>query len=143
MTNIGELEQQEIEELTIDNEEVLELEELIIQGSKATIPIIIDYPVYNGEKVEYQPVSAFIKPLTNNKVTEAYRKGMKNKTTTPNIEIVKMGLYNKNMELFKPELIEKMAGGIVNSISKQIMEVSGIQINQEDATELVRRLMDF
>lgn len=138
----------EIGELTLDtpeqvNEDALELEELIIQGTKATIPIIINYPVYNGETIEYKPVSAFIKPITSPQYNNAYRKGLSNKNTSPQIEITKIGLYNKNMEHFKPELVEQMAGGVVGLIATQIMDVSGIKINNDEAVELVKKVMDF
>lgn len=139
--NIEELKQEEIEQ--IQNEDVMELEQLIIQGSEATIPIVIDYPIFKGDHVEYVEVGAFIKPLTNKQSTIAYAKGIRSASSTPNIELVKIALYDKNMEHLKPELVEKMPSGIIDAITKQVMDVSGIKIDKDEQADLVRRLMDF
>ena len=141
---IEELKKQEIDDiLNTENKEVLELEQLIIQGSESRIPIVIDYPVFVEDHVEYKPVSAFIKPLTNNESNKAYGIGIASKTSTPNIELVKMGLYNKDMEHLKPSLVEKMPSGIIDAICKQIMDISGIKIDEDAQYNLVRKLMDF
>ena len=142
MANIEELKKQEIEELTHDNE-AMDLETLILQGSETTVPIIIDYPVYVKDHVEYKQVSAFIKPITNIQANKAYQQGLQNHNTTPDIEMVKQALYTKNHEPIKPELVEKMPSGVITAIVKQIMDVSGIKINKEETEKLVRRLMDF
>lgn len=141
MVEIKELQKQEIKQL--ENEEAIELEQLILQGANANIPIEINFPVYKDDHVEYVQVGAFIKPLTNKESTLAYARGLKSKTSTPNTELVKIGLYDKNMNHLKPELVEKMPSGIIDAITKQIMDVSGIKIDKDEQADLVRRLMDF
>jgi len=141
MVNAKKLQEQEIEEL--ENEEY-DFETLILQGAETTVPIMVNYPIYNGEEIEYVPLTAIIKPITNVDANNAYSKGLANSNkTTANIEIVKKGLFTKDMKPFKPELVEKMPTGVVDEICKQIMKISGISQNKEENMELVKKLMGF
>ena len=144
---IEELRKEEIQQINNNNNneelDANELEKLILQGSQAEIPIIINYPIYNGEEVTYKELTAFIKPLTNTDANNAYQKGARLRNSTPNIELVKIGLYDKNMKHLKPELVEKMPSGVIDAVCKQLMDVSGIKVDKEQQLELARRMMDF
>lgn len=139
MDNIEQQIQNEIEYLK-ENENVIDLEELIVQGADARVPIIIDYPMADGTT---KKVTAKIRPLTNIEAGNVTRVGLQNKNTTPFVEILKKTLYTKNDDEFPVELIEKMPSGVVEAIGKEVMKISGIKTNEEDNVKIAKELMGF
>lgn len=129
------------QEEIIELDEAMELETLILQGNKAQIPIIIDYPTADGK---ISQVACKIRPLNNIEWNNAIQKGFQNSyETNSNIEIVKRGLLTKDGDGFPPELVEKMAGGVVNTIAEEIARVSGIKFDKEENIKYAKELMGF
>lgn len=134
MTDIADLEAKELEELA-NEQDLGSLESLIIDGAESRIPITIEY---NGKEF-----GAFIRPLTNREWNEATMIGIRSEYTTSEIELCKLGLYNKEGEHFPNEVIEKLPGGIVNTISRQIADISGVELNSKENTKILKEFMGF
>ena len=144
MTNLDENIKDEIEHLS-QEEEIFELEDLIINGEKKRIPVIVEIPEYNEETGEMivKKFTARLKPLTNVEVNNARELGLKVKNTTTDVEILKRGLYTKNNTLFPAEFIEALPAGTVEELSLKIAEISGIKFNEDDAVKLAKDIMGF
>ena len=128
---------EEIEKLS-QEEELFDLETLIIEGSNALYPIVFDYPTPSGDK----KVTAKIRPLTSSEIQNAALASRKTGESYAEL-VLKKGLYTKDEKQFPPELISKMAGGVVAEISNKISEISGIKIDEEETNRLVGELMGF
>ena len=142
MVDIEKLKNEEFENIMqaeVDDE-LYTLEQLILEGENAKIPVVFNYPKKNGEIVE---VTAKLKPLTDVEAQNARRVAMKVKDTTINLELLKRGLYTKNDVLFPSNLIMKMHVGVVNELVEKLGEISGIKIDEEKSSELVDKLMGF
>lgn len=137
MTNIDELKKQELEDLNItENDlEIFELEQLITNGIEEKIPIEITY--------KNQTFGALIRPLTSIEWNNAVNKANRRTDTNVETELLKTGLYNKDGSPFNPELIPKLPAGVSSSIMKEIAKVSGVNFDSEENMKLVRKIMGF
>ena len=107
MQDVEQLKEQEIEKIMQDeNKETYDFEQLILNGTDARIFIEIQYPNLKDGKIEFVPVCEMIRPLDNKEVHTAQQIGVASKYTTPNIEIVKKGLYTKEGNQFPATLVE-------------------------------------
>jgi hypothetical protein len=138
MTNIDDLKKEELENL--QENELFDLESLILEGAEARIPVVFEYPRKDGSMVE---VTCKLKPLTNVEVDNARRVAMKVSGTTMDIELLKRGMFTKNGAPFPPHLIEKMATGVVTSLSEKLGEISGIQVDEEEKIKFAEKMMGF
>lgn len=137
MTNIDELKQQELDNLNINENdiEIFELEQLITNGIEEKIPIEINY--------KEQEFGAMIRPLTSIEWNNATTKANRNPNTNIEVELLKLGLYNKDGTPFKPELIPKLPAGVSSTIMKEIANISGVNFNSEENVKLIRKIMGF
>ena len=133
---------EEIEMLSQETE-IFDLETLIVDGTNARIHVEVDFPVYKNGEVHYKKYGAIIKPLPSHEFTNATQIGLKNFDTDVNTEIVKKGLCTKDGDLFPSEVVEKLPVGVIIKLAEKICEVSGIEQNKDDQTELVREVMGF
>ena len=133
---------EEIEMLSQETE-IFDLETLIVDGANARIHVEVDFPVYKNGEVHYKKYGAIIKPLPSHEFTNATQIGLKNFDTDVNTEIVKKGLCTKDGDLFPSEVVEKLPVGVIIKLAEKICEVSGIEQNKDDQTELVREVMGF
>ena len=128
----------EIEKLS-EEEELFDLETLILDGVDSKIPIIIDFPTTTG----YKKVAAMVKPLTSPQWDSAVKLSRKIRDSTAEIEVLKLGLLDKNGEPFSYDLILKMPNGVVQEIFKKIADVSGVKLTLDGNEEIIDRLMGF
>lgn len=137
MTNIKELEQQEIESLSQD-QETFTLESLITEGSELQIPITFDFPTKTGIK----KASAIIRPLTTPEWENAQNYALKNKKDFI-IRILEKGLLNDDGKPLPSSLLKKMPIGVASEIYTRIADVSGIKENREEQYQLTKDLLGF
>lgn len=109
-------------ELTIEqNDELFDLETLITEGADAIIPITIEFP-------DGKCAAAKIKPISTAQFRSLY--------TTDKAELIvnllEIGLLNKNGEPLSRGLIEAMPLGVTARISEQICTVSGLELKPEN-----------
>lgn len=137
MTNIDELKKQELDNLNItENDlEIYELEQLITNGIEEKVPIEINY---NG-----QEFGAMIRPLTSIEWNNATTKANRNPQTNIEVELLKLALYNKDGTEFNKELIPKLPAGVSSTIMKEIANISGVNFNSEENVKLIRKIMGF
>lgn len=135
MSDINKLQQEEIQQLTNEDLEVFELEQLITNGVEEKIPIEIKY--------KNQTFGALIRPLNSIEWNNAVSRANNRKDTNMEAELLKIGLYNKDGTPFNPELIPKLPAGISSTIMKEIAKVSGVNFNSEENVQLVRKIMGF
>ena len=121
------------EELKINEETTTyDLEELIVEGKDARVPIEIEFP--NGKKA-----AAMIRPLCTNEFKSIY-----NGEASDIIgNILEKGLMNKNGVPLSKDLIDAMPIGLPAKIIKKIFEISGIETNEQNNEELVKNLNLF
>lgn len=146
MTDIADLQARELELLNDDNnnDEVLDLEALIVDGANSRIAVEIDFPfIKEGGEVKYKKYGAIIRPLQSREFTNATQLGLKNPATDVPTEVVKVGLCTKNGDSFPPHLVEKLPAGVVVNIFHHICEVSGIETDEEGQDKLIKEMLGF
>lgn len=136
MTDINELQKQELEQL--NNEETFSLESLITEGTELRIPITFDFPTKNGLK----KASAIIRPLTASEWETAQNYAIKTKKDFM-LKILEKGLLNDDGEPLPFELLKAMPFGVVNEIYLRIADVSGVKLNQKEQYEFTKELLGF
>lgn len=136
MTDINELQKQELEQL--NNEETFSLESLITEGTELKIPITFDFPTKNGLK----KASAIIRPLTASEWETAQNYAIKTKKDFM-LKILEKGLLNDDGEPLPFELLKAMPFGVVNEIYLRIADVSGVKLNQKEQYEFTKELLGF
>jgi len=116
------------------NDEVFDMENLIVEGTDAYIPLKFVYP--NTDKT----VGVYIKPLTTQEFLNATRGG-----ENVFINVLNQALVNKNKEPFSLEVLQKLPAGVVMELYKKVAEISGIPTdnNNVNQTEMVDRMMGF
>lgn len=143
--SVEDLKQREIDDLInsdeviVDSEDV-DLESLILGGSKVKVPIIIKYPLEDGGTTD---LAVKLKPLTDVEVDNAVRSYRKNKNTSIRIEYLKRGLYTKDDKPFPSHLIKDMYTGVTASLYEKLCEISGIKQTTDERKELMDELMGF
>ena len=106
----------------IDVEET-NLEDLILLGEDKLINIIIEYPTEN----DTVKVKAKIKQLT---MKELRNIDISKPSLETNVNILSKALFKQDETCFSKELILALPVGVVNEITRKILEVSGV--NRED-----------
>ena len=134
MTDIEQLKEAELNSLSVDSE-VLDLESLITDGVNAKVPVEVTY--------KGKVFGAILKPLTNPEWNNALRVGYKNQSTNSEIELLKIGLYNKNGDKFPNKIIEQLPAGVVTELSKELARISGISIDMEENVKLAKDMLGF
>ena len=144
MVDVDELKQKELENIknqdNTSTDEVYDLESLILDGAKAKIPIIVDYPLPDGST---QELGLKLKPLTDVEVNNAMRALKNNPNTSFRIEYLKRGLYTKDDEPFPQHLLKEMHTGVVGELCIKLMDISGIKTNKEAQQEIMDKLLGF
>lgn len=138
--SIKDLQKEEMESIVKNDEEleVFNLEDLIIQGKEAKIPIVVEFPI-NGE---VKKAKALIKPLTSSEWNNCVRQSMGFKKDI-NYLIAKQGLFTEDGKPFPIDLLSYAPSGVIQKIGDQISVISGFERNEEDNKELVKDLMGF
>ena len=141
MSNVDELKKAELEALT--EEEVVDLETLIVEGTDARYPIKIMFPRQKEDgTMEMVKAGAFLRPLSNvewNMATQIRRNPKSG--TTNEVELLKMALYNLNGELYSPQVIASMPNGVVLELVEKLSEISGIDL--EKNRKLAKDMIGF
>ncbi|MBQ7927712.1 MAG: hypothetical protein IJ287_03065 [Methanobrevibacter sp.] len=138
MTGIDKLKEEELETLTQEDEELFDLETLILDGADAKIPVIIDFPTAEGVK----KVGCMIKPLTAPEWNNAIKLSRKLRDSSAELEIVKLGLFDKKGEPFNYDLLVKMPNGVVQTIFNMISDVSGVKLGEEQL-KILENILGF
>ena len=129
--------------LEIDTKE-LDLERLIVDGAKARIPIEVEFPIYHEDgTMTYEKRGAVVKPLKSHELTNASQIGLRVDDTDVNTEIVKAGLCRKNGEPYPQEVVESFPAGVITSLSKKILDVSGVKPDKEATDRFIREMAGF
>ena len=103
------------------DEEVYDLETLITEGADAQIPIEIEFP--NGKKA-----AAKIRPITTAEFQSIYS----NNTAEILLNVLELGLLNKNGEPLPHKLLESMPMGITAKIAEKLCAISGLELQPEN-----------
>lgn len=101
------------------------LEDLILIGEDKRIPVVIEFP--NGETTI--KAKALIKQITLREMDKI--KINQDKPIQMNIEILQTSLLKQDGNKFSYEEILSLPMGVVNELAKKIMEVSGVDIDNE------------
>ena len=126
------------QEPTVETKKSIPLETLILEGEKTRINITFDYPTNDG----VIPVHAMIKPINSvdwNNMVQKYS----NRINEFNIAVLEEGLLTSENEHLPRELLEKMPAGVVDTILKHIMDISGIKQDKEEQYRLTKELLGF
>ena len=126
MTNVDELKKEELEQLaTVEHEEV-SLEDLLVLGEEKRIPIHITFPNPDGETKSN--AKALIKQLT---LKELDSLKINSDVASSNMSILQKALFKQNGDTFSRKELEVLPLGVVNAIATKILEVSGVDINEQ------------
>lgn len=129
--------------INLDENEVLDLETLIVDGANARIPIEITVPVYKDGVMSHAKYGAVIRPLPSYEFTNAAKIGLKDDYTDVNTEIVKRGLCTKNGDDIPEDFVRKLPVGVVVKLAEKICEVSGVEQDKSNQEKLARQVMGF
>lgn len=102
------------------------LEDLIIVGEDYHIPISIEFPKPNGEVAK---AKALIKQITVKEMKKIETQG-KNELEIA-MEVLRVALLKQDGSNFTLQEISYLPLGVVRSLSDKILEVSGINLNDE------------
>lgn len=102
------------------------LEDLIILGEDYHIPVSIEFPKPNGEKTK---AKALIKQITVKEMKKIQTKGKEDLDIA--MEVLSVALLKQDGSNFSKEQISYLPLGVVRSLSDKILEVSGINMNDE------------
>ena len=125
------------------NDDVFDLEQLIVDGADARIPLEIDFPIYKDGELTYKKYGVVIRPLKSSELSNASQIGLRDSASDVNTEIVKRGLCKKDGSPYPSELVEKLPAGVITQLTEQICEVSGIKQDKEANNEFLREMMGF
>lgn len=148
MVDVDKLQRNEVNELmnhdnnsNVDGEvdELSRLQSLILDGAKARIPIIIDYPKEDGTTEE---LALKIRPITDVEFSNAMRL-FRDTGTSFRIECLKKALYTKDDKQLPASLVQAMHSGVIAALYDKLSEISGIKANREDQQALVDEMLGF
>lgn len=152
MTDINQLEEEELEQLNETNKQdndneldLNELESLILEGTDYKVPVLIEYPYYDKKTgiMKHARYTAKLRPVTNTEVNNARRSAGKIKGTSFELELLKRALYTKDDTLFKPNVIKAMKAGVIASLVETLLDISGIKLDKDEQEAYARELMGF
>ena len=121
MTDIEKLQEEELNELNRVEVEEVGLEDLIVLGEDKLINIIIEYPTTTGE---IKKAKAKIKQLT---MKELKNINLEHITMDTSVNILKKSLFTQDEKPFTTELILNLPVGVIRSITRKILEISGVK----------------
>lgn len=131
MANVEQLKNEELEQLaTVEHEEV-NLEDLLVLGEEKKIPIHITFPNTDGT---VSKAKALIKQLT---LKELDSLRVDSNVASSNLSILEKALFKQNGDNFTRSELEVLPIGVVNAIATKILEVSGVDLEEQ------RRLSNF
>ena len=131
MTNVDKLKEEELVHL----QEEVKLEDLILLGDDKKIPIIVEFPKNDGTKIN---TKAFVKQLTLKELNHVQIN--QSNIWESNIDILSKALFKSTGDNFTREELLNFPIGVVNAIASKIMELSGVEIDQQNT---VNQLKDF
>lgn len=102
------------------------LEDLIVLGEDYHIPVSIEFPRPDGTKVK---AKALIKQITVKEMKKVQTKG--NDDFGIATEVLRIALLKQDGSNFTKEEISYLPLGVVRSLSDKILEVSGIDMDEE------------
>ena len=120
------------DETTVEYENEVNLEELILLGDDKKIPIVIEFPTETGERIK---AKALVKQLTLKELDNV--RINTNDVLGTNLKILTKSLFKNDGERFSEEELKVLPLGVVNAIASKIMDLSGVD---NDTTS---RLRDF
>ena len=109
-----------------------DLETLITEGTESRVPIEIEFP--DGRKAQ-----ALIRPITTGEFQTIYNGDAKELM----VNVLSSALMNKEGKYLERGLIEKMPVGLPAKIVQQVFEISGIEVNIDDAENMKDVLSSF
>ena len=124
-------------------DDVLDIEQLIVDGSDARVPLEVEFPVYKNGELQHKKYLVLIRPLKSSELNNATQMGLKNPNTDVNTEIVKIALITKDGEPYPSEVVENLPAGVINKLTEHICEISGLQTDKEANAKLIREMMGF
>ena len=134
MTDINKLKEEELNELnaTVTADEV-NLEDLLVLGEDKKIAIHISFPNPDGETSSQ--AKALIKQLTLKELDDIKISGTT--VSESNMNILQRALFKQNGDTFSRRELQALPIGVVNAIATKILEVSGVDLEEQ------RRLSNF
>ena len=129
--------------LEVNNDDVFDLEQLIVDGADARIPLEVEFPFYKDGELTYKKYGVVIRPLKSSELSNATQIGLRDSSSDVNTEIVKKGLCRKDGTPYPSEVVEKLPAGVINKLTEHICEISGIRRDREANDKLIREMMGF
>ena len=130
MTDVSKLKEKEIEQLNqesiVEYEEEMNLEELIILGEDKKVPIKITFPTIEGKRVT---AKALVKQLTLREMENIQIN--QNNLIKVNRMVLEKALFKTNGESYTKEELYHLPVGVVNAISEKILELSGMDVDNQ------------
>lgn len=102
------------------------LEDLIVLGEDYHIPVSIEFPKPNGDIVK---AKALIKQITVKEMKKIQTKGKNDLEIA--IEVLRAALLKQDSSNFTIQEISHLPLGVVSRLSDKILEVSGINMDDE------------
>ena len=128
----------ELEHLS-QEDEILELDQLISEGTDAKIPFTFIYP--NTTK----KVGVLVRPLSTNEYQRAVMKSKKLKTNFL-VELARLGVSRLDESKFPDEILEELPAGVITKITNEINRISGVDLIDESGEaqqQIFDELMGF
>ena len=141
--DVEKLKQNELNQLTNNDLEMFELENLITDGADARIPLEVNFPVYKDGKMTTKKYGVIIRPITSAELNNATKIGLKDNNSDVNTEMVKKEILTKNNQNYPTKKKKKLPVGVINELATKICEVSGIQQTDQDNSKLIKEMMGF
>lgn len=124
MTNINDLEKEELMKLEVEE---TNLEDLIILGTDKLINILITYPEEVDGKIEMVETRAKIKQLT---IRDLKNIDLNNFNIEIVAKVLRKALFTQEEKPFGEKLILDAPIGVCIAIAKEIMRISGVDPSQ-------------
>ncbi len=138
------IEQKQLEEIEnlqkdYDTNDIIDLEDLLLEGIDTRVPIVFDFPLPNGTT---RKVGAMIRPLTASEWNTCSLKLARQQKSMAE-EVVKIGLLDKEGKPLSNKLIEQLPTGVTTELFDEIAKISGVKADKEEQLELVKEMMGF
>lgn len=113
--------------------ETANLEDLLVLGDDKLIRVVVEFPISDTETTKG---AVLVKQLTMHDLDNL-------KTTQDSIAVAKYiltkCLFTNEREVYTSEMVDSLPIGVVYALSEKIMEISGLNKNEN----LDKKLMDF